>query len=216
MVFCLLTYIVSSQTPAQFRAVASPQVTTQAGSALNPWQVGAKLSFAVRDLDGSLQDNFIFAGKASAILAQGENYAFPLYGSIGLGSRDLFSSESGFNLGLYPYYVISEGDKSRFLVHGGLGYKIVPAQDSLSEANSQFRLTAGIEAHFGKAGSLPTTISLAPLVLWNNNIEHTTGIEATLIVPVFDGAGLLVEFLQPFKKDFSSVLRIGMITTGSP
>ena len=213
--FLCLSLSLNAQSSAQFRYIEAPKSSPQGPSSLNPWQLGAKLSFAVKDLDGSLENNFIFAGKASAVIAQGDNYAFPLYGSIGLGSEDIFAPESGFNVGLYPYSVLSSTNSVRFLIHGGIGYKVIPATGDLEPA-SQFKLTAGIEAHlYSKEGVLPTTVSLAPTILWHNIIENTGALEATVIFPVSSGVGLLAEYLYPFKKDFDGILRIGIITVAS-
>jgi len=212
----IISLTVFGQSPTQIRAIRPLNNAEPFGpSAANPWQVGAKLSFAVRDLDGSLENNFIFAGKATGMLLESDRFAIPIYGSIGLGSNDLFSNESGVNGGIYPYYIASSGEKSRIIVHGGAGYKVIPGSDSL-DLQTQFKLSAGVEVHlFKDATSLPTTISVAPAMLIHDaDTENTAALELTAIVPISKGLGVLAEYLQPFKKDFDGVLRIGVIAVG--
>lgn len=212
----IMSLTLYSQTPAQFRAVRTQSNVDPFGpSAANPWQVGAKLTFAVRDLDGNLENNFIFAGKATGSILDGDKFSIPIYGSIGLGSGDLFSNESGVNGGIYPYYILSSGEKSRFILHGGFGGKVIPGTDS-TEAITQLKFTAGIEVHLMKdPTSLPTTISIAPAMLIHNSlVENTAALELTAIIPVAQGLGVLAEYTQPFKKEFDSVFRLGVIAAG--
>jgi len=213
----LFLFFVSStmwaQTASQLSALQGEDATAQAPSAKNPWNVGASLTFVVKDLDGSLENNFIFAGQASSIIAQGDKYAFPLYGSIGLGSEDVLSGESGFNLGIYPYYSISKTSTLEFLVHGGFGYKVIPAEGDL-EATNQFKILGGVEGHFYlKDQALPTTLSITPTAMWHNGLEDVFVLEGTLIIPVGAKIGVLAEYQYPLGDDYEGIFRIGVITT---
>lgn len=215
VVFLLLGFCLMAQTGSQLGKVRSSGFSSHDVSAKNPWLVGAKLSFTVQDLDGSLANNFIFSGKAATILAEGEKFAFPLYSSVDLGSGDIFSSESGFNVGIYPYYLLSDNANYEIVLHGGSGYKIIPALEDGLDAESQFKVTMGIEAAFYKdENSLPTTVSIAPAYLWNSIFEDIAILEITGVVPISQGIGALIEYQQPFKDGIDGIFRIGVITVG--
>lgn len=204
------------QSPNQMVLIDKDEVSSQSISSNNPWRIGAKLSFAVRDLDGSLEDNFIFSGKATGNLIQGPRYAIPVYGTIGLGSDDIFSSESGFNAGIYPYYKLTTGTNVHLTAHGGLGYKVIPGGEDI-DAFNQVKILGGVEAAFyGSDGTgLPVTFSVTPVYLFNNGlIANTSGFEGTLIFPVASGMGILAEYFKPFNSEFDGVFRLGVITVG--
>jgi len=211
ILFCTSVY---SQNGHQFKLIKEKEVESSSVSARNPWLIGAKLSFAVRDLDGNLEDNFIFSGKAATVLLEESNYGIPLYTSVGLGNQDIISTESGFNVGVYPWYDVYSNETFSLVAHGGLGYKVVPGEDEALDAVTQIRALAGLEVIFPTEVH-PITLSVSPVFLDNNILPNSTMLESTLVFPLSTGVGVLAEHQLSLDSDFGSVFRMGVIMIDS-
>lgn len=201
-----------SQSPASLISLTKKgDADSKSISAGNPWIVGSQLTFAFKDLDGGLKDNFIFSGLATTELASGDNWSLPLYGSFNPTSDDDLVSNSGFNASLAPYFTIIGNSQFKFIVHANLGYKLIPTGDSNTQALNQFRTLIGGEFHYYKSTeSLPITLSVTPGWAVNNTIENKSFIEVDAIFPLDGGVGLLFNYVSDYKND--NIFRIGLIT----
>lgn len=202
------------------KSSTASEVESQQVSLHNPW-VGAKLSFAISDPNTDLNTNFIFSAKVLYEAASGDKFSIPIVSNIALGSRDLLSPESGVNAGVFPYYVVNENSKFSLVAHGGVNYKIVPSGNA-SPSAQQVRALAGLEVAVKQnESSLPSTLSVTPVYYFNDigenpyGMENSFGIEATGIVPLGQGLGVLAEYQQAFTSGSSGTFRVGVIVNGA-
>ena len=206
----LLLFVASVQGQSAFAITdkGKATMTPQQISLKNPW-VGATFSY---NLAGEgLEDNFLFSAKAMYFLIQEEKWGLPALGSLSPGSTDALAAASGYNFGLYPYYLITSGEKYDIIAHGGAAYKIIPG-DSTTAAVNQFRFLAGVELTYwgdGRSKSA-TTISLTPVFTLNDSIDDVSFLEGTVIIPIGGYLGLLGEIQVPFNGN-DVVYRAGII-----
>lgn len=183
------------------------QVRVSGVSIKNTW-LGSKLTLALND-DGLLRDNFVFSAKVLYTPIFGEKYAIPVVTSTALNSTNLFNAESGVNIGVYPYYVLKESAKQITVLHGGIGYKVVPKTDDIL-VQEQVKLMVGAELMFYQEGfAAPTSISLSPIYWHNFNSDDYLGIELTGILPIGVDMGVLAEYWNTFNG--IDGFRIGLI-----
>lgn len=212
----LITLTLSGQTSFGFtHTKRESNADVEQVSLANPW-VGAKLSYNF-DENKPLDDNFLFSAKVLYTPVQGEDYAVPVVGSIGLGSGDLLNPESGINIGLYPYYKLIKDTKFLLIAHGGLGYKLITeGVEAGEDAPQQIKLLGGLEAVFYSEAGSPTTVSLTPVYLYHTRdlTESTGALEITGIIPVSSGLGILAEGQVPFKSEFDGTFRFGVVARG--
>lgn len=209
ILFLIITTAIYGQSPYQLKKLKK-EVSTENVSAFNPWIFGAKLTFAVRDLDEGLKDNFVFSGEAVTFLIEEDKYALPVFGSIALGSDDIFAPGSGFNAGLYPYYIVNESEKFDVVAHGITSYKIIPGDTTSFD---QFKAGVGLELiYYIDSDKLPITFSVTPTFLWNDGVANTGMLEVNAVLPVSAKVGLLAEYQRPFKGIFDPIFRLGIIT----
>jgi hypothetical protein len=196
-------------TPVQSNTVEVEQV-----SLANPYVGAVKLAYNLDD-NQSLEDNVIFSGALQLTPIKGDRYAVPIVGAIGLGSSDLLNPASGLNIGVYPYYILSENEDITLILHGGVNYKVlVEDTDADLDPPQQIKALIGIEAVFGQAGKLPFTLSVNPAYLYNTNgsMDDTAVLEVSGVVPFAPKLAILAELAYPFEKGISSQLRLGVLT----
>lgn len=186
------------------------EVTTAQASLANPW-IGAKLSYNLND-ENPVDDNFIFSARVLYIPVSGDNYAFPIVSNGSLGSTDFLSSESGFNFGVYPYYLLSNATNLTVILHGGVGYKVLPEAETAEDVPQQIRALAGLEFVYNRTNNSPITLSVTPVFI-SSNVEDNIGmLEVTGVLPIASGLGLLGEYQLPFGDNlFDSQFRFGVI-----
>lgn len=206
----LLLFVASVQGQSAFAITdkGKATMTPQQISLKNPW-VGATFSY---DLAGEgLEDNFLFSAQAMYFLVQEAKWGIPALGSLSPGSTDILASSSGYNFGLYPYYLVKSGEKFDLIAHGGASYKVIPGKDSTATVN-QFRFLAGLEVIYwgeGRASSA-TTLSITPVFTLNDSVEDLSFLEATVIIPVGGHLGILGEIQIPFNGN-DIIYRAGII-----
>lgn len=185
-------------------------------SLANPW-FGAKLSYNLSEKEFTDED-FVFSAKVLYNPIKGEKFAFPIVGSAGLMKGDLLNPESGVNLGVYPYFIVRQETSRTFLLHGGFGYKVMPTSESNPIRTEQTRFLFGVEGAFWGAdgAGLPTTLSITPGWVWNSNTpEPNTGfLEASMIFPLSQGLGILINGMFPFNDHYDGTVKIGVIING--
>lgn len=213
----MFSFALTAQTPFSIQnSQEKDEFSVEQVSLANPW-FGAKLSYNL-DNDKPLDDNFLFSTKVMYTPVSGDRFAVPIVGGAGLGNSNILDPESGVNFGIYPYYLVYSTDKFKVIGHGGLGYKVVVDGVGVGEdAPQQIRLVGGLEAAFyAKEGSLPTTLSITPVYLYNTLevMENTAMLEATVIMPIANGLGLLVDAQLPFNKLYDGAVRFGVIVNG--
>ena len=206
----LLLFVASVQGQSAFAITdkGKATMTPQQISLKNPW-VGASFSYNLAG-EGT-EDNFLFSAKAMYFLIQEAKWGLPALGAISPGSSDILAAGSGYNFGLYPYYLLKSGEKFDLIAHGGAAYKVIPGKDSIETVN-QFRFLAGLELTYwgdGRSKSA-TTISLTPVFTLNDSIDDVSFFEGTVIIPIGGYLGLLGEIQVPFNGN-DVVYRAGVI-----
>ena len=118
---------------------------TEQISLANPYIGVAKLSYNL-DPDRPLNDNLIFSVGAQITPIKGDRYAIPILGVGSLGSGDILNPNSGLNIGVFPYYVLSQKETYKLILHGGGNYKVITEGVSAGEdPASQVKLLGGLE-----------------------------------------------------------------------
>ena len=212
----LIATIATAQTP--FSMVSSANQKNQpakisANSLNNPW-VGAKLAY---NLAADVSNSFILSGRVMYSIDEGDKYAIPLIANVGFNNADSLDDDNGVSIGVYPWYIISQKNKSTILLHGGLNYHVADRMEAgyLTEVT----MLAGIEAAlYPKNGGAPATISAGPEYIINTGgaIDNQFAINITGVVPIANGLGLLVESDIPLiKSQLSTGLKIGVIVNNS-
>lgn len=212
----LIATIATAQTP--FSMVSSANQKNQpaklsASSLNNPW-VGAKLAY---NLAGDVSNSFILSGRVMYSIDEGDKYAIPLIANVGFNNGDSLDADNGVSIGVYPWYIISQKNKSTILLHGGLNYHVADRMEAgyLTEVT----MLAGIEAAlYPKNGGAPATISagLEYIINTGGAIDNQFAINITGVVPIANGLGLLVESDIPLiKSQLSTGLKIGVIVNNS-
>ncbi len=181
-------------------------VGVQQISANSLW-LGSKLVYNVND-DAPLDDNFLLTGKILYTPIADLKYAVPIVVTASTGG-DILNPESGFNIGVYPYYKLLSNASTTLLVHGGVGYKSL--QQESAEALNQIRALIGLElAVFPKTGGLPVTISATPVyVNTSGALGSSNHMEVTAVVPVSKSLGALIDWSSA--STAGSGFRIGII-----
>lgn len=198
-----------------------PQVTPTNNASVeqislaNPYIGAAKLSYNF-DQDKPLNDNLLFSATVQLTPIQGERFALPIVGVAGLGSGDMFNPGSGLNIGVYPYYILTQSETVKLVAHGGVAYKVITQDVGVEDdAPQQVKLLGGLEVIYGDAGKLPMTLSVTPAYLHHSvpEMESVGVLEATAVIPVAAGLAVLVEGLVPFNNSFNGQFRFAVITT---
>jgi len=131
----------------------------------------------------------------------------PVLGSIAIPITEI--DFENIEIGVYPYAIVSQKNTMTIVAHGGIRYRVRP-DDSASESLQSISILAGLEfAYKPKMDQLPYTFSLTPFYDLNNlSLENDFRLEATLIVPISVGIGLLAEW----DINKNGILRMGIIT----
>lgn len=212
----LIATIATAQTPFSMVSSANQKnkpAKISANSLNNPW-VGAKLAY---NLAGDVSNSFILSGRVMYSIDEGDKYAIPLIANVGFNNADSLDDDNGVSIGVYPWYIISQKNKSTILLHGGLNYHVADRMEAgyLTEVT----MLAGIEAAlYPKNGGAPATISAGPEYIINTGgaIDNQFAINITGVVPIANGLGLLVESDIPLiKSQLSTGLKIGVIVNNS-
>lgn len=204
ILFLTMGFGLLAQTPYSiFNSANEKGIGIKQISAKNVW-LGSKLVYNVSE-DNPIDDNFALAGKVLYTPIFGDNYGIPIVVTAGSGG-DILNPESGTNIGVYPYYVLTSTSGMTLLAHGGVGYKSLQQE---TEALQQIRALIGLEVAFaGKAGGPPVTLSLTPVYTnTSGTLGNKTFLEATTIIPVSKNLGALVDWTSSGDQSF----RIGII-----
>lgn len=208
-----LSFSLFAQT-AGYIQKAKEDASAKQVSMKNPW-IGAKLSMPLQDVDGNLGKNTLFSARIMYTLASGEDgsWAVPVVTTAGLGSTDILDPESGVNMGIYPYKVISDKERVDLVLHGGMGYKIVPDNEN---SFNQFSILGGIEAHLGDGIEKQKGAVGASLKYLSNSddLVNSLALQIDGILPLGNNTGLFAAFTHYFKKELDSTLRVGLIANG--
>lgn len=214
----VLGIVCVAQTPyAVLNSVSTPSIMTKEVSADNVW-IGAKLTGTLGGND-DFSDALVLNGK---ILYNADFKAFklPIISNISFnfsdGSLDGFIlGDKGISIGVYPYRVVKDGSDFKIVLHGGLAYKLLP-KDNNTITPQQTKIFGGFEvAKKLKEDSYPFTLSITPAYLINNiEKKNFMAIEATTILPVSGGLGVLAEYTAPFDASLKNIFKIGIILTG--
>lgn len=200
-----------AQTPYSiFNSANESGVGIQQSSAKNLW-LGSKLVYSV-DENNPISDNFLLTGKVLYTPISSEKYGIPIIVTASPSGGDILNPESGINMGVYPYYILSSNSSMTLLAHGGIGYKSLQQE---AEALQQIRALIGLEAAFaGKAGGPPVTLSITPVYTNTSGaLGNKTFLEATAVIPVSKSLGALVDWQSG--SALSSGFRIGIIVNGA-
>lgn len=209
LILILLTLFTAAgfgQTPfGVFNSANEKQVATKQISANSLW-LGSKLVYNVDD-QAPLDDNFLLTGKILYTPIAAEKYAIPVVVTASTGG-DILNPESGFNVGVFPYYKLMSSASTTLLIHGGVAYKSL--QQETAEALNQIRALIGLElAVFPKAGGLPVTVSATPVYTNTSGVlGSNTHMEVTAVIPVAKSLGALIDWQS---GSIGSGFRIGII-----
>lgn len=204
ILFLTMGFGLLAQTPYSiFNSANEKGIGIKQISAKNVW-LGSKLVYNVSE-DNPIDDNFALSGKVLYTPIFGDKYGIPIVVTAGSGG-DILNPESGTNIGVYPYYVLTSTSGMTLLAHGGVGYKSLQQE---TEALQQIRALIGLEVAFaGKAGGPPVTFSLTPVYTnTSGTLGNKTFLEATTIIPVSKNLGALVDWTSSGDQSF----RIGII-----
>lgn len=194
-----------------------PDLNVQEVSADNVW-IGAKLTGTIGA--DNFEDGILLNGKI-LYNANFGSFKLPIISNVNLDFSKLGSLEAflvgdkGISVGVYPYKIIKDGS-AKLVLHGGLAYKLLP-KDKITITPQQTKIFAGLElAKKIKEDSYPFTISVTPAYLINN-LENNNflALEATTILPVSGGLGVLAEYTAPFDSSVKNIFKIGVILTGT-
>jgi hypothetical protein len=125
-------------------------------------------------------------------------------------AQQLMMSSTGLRVGLYPYTYVHRTDVLSIIFHGEGAWKMNAFKDNsnILQYLQQGRIAAGIEFGIGKTAGdrLPLTISVTPAITFFSSAEyekvfgksksHVQGLETTMVVPVAQGVGLLLEGIE--------------------
>lgn len=192
----------------------SPEVILEEASANSAW-LGAKGTGTFGS--GDLSDHFLLSGKIVYDLELGK-FKIPIVSNVNFDFSDpdggFVFGDKGLSIGVYPFKVLSQNDKVSWVLHGGLAYKLLP-QENIKITPQQTRLFAGLEvAYAGKDARYPLTISVTPLYTINNlDNSNMFAIEATGVLPLTGGLGILAEYTSPFKKSVESIFKFGLVVS---
>ena len=187
--------VILGDTTEEFELINEDPIILQGVSLKNTW-LNSKLTFALAD-DGLLRDNIVFSARVLYTPLHGQDWAFPIVSTAAPNNKNLFVAESGLNLGVYPYKILGSNSKIITVLHGGVGYKVVPTENPGEIATQQIKALVGIEWLIYQEGfKAPATISLTQN-MWKND-KVIFGLEITGIIPVGVDMGILVEYYQPY------------------
>jgi len=176
------------------------EVKVSGVSLKNTW-IGSKLSYEFQG-DGLLKQNFLFSAKILYTPIHGDRYAIPIVSGLGVNSPSPFSPDGGINIGVYPYYVVKDATNSVLVLHGGLGYKMIPKEMPEDALRTFVRASIGMEVLMYQNGfKAPLSLSITPLYM------DGMGLEITGILPISAGIGILAEYFA----GTNSVFRLGII-----
>lgn len=211
--FLVFPFMGFSQSPyytVQPYTVMDPLLSPDPSSSIswrNTW-VNSKLMYSMTG-DEFLRDNILFTGRILYVPSFGDNWACPIVSTISNNVNDLFSADSGFNMGVYPWYEVSSNDRRTWIIHGGFGYKMIPATDNV-ESVTQARVLTGAEVlmYFDNLQQ-PASLSITPTLWWNITKLNYIGVEATGILPIGSRLGIMGEYYNPFNGQDG--FRLGVI-----
>lgn len=193
--------------------------STRSASLRNVWW-GSKVLYSF-DETKPIDESFFFSSKILYTPVFGDRFAVPVVGAAGLGegSGDILNPDAGVNVGIYPWYLLTNDVESRLtlVLHGGIGYKVLTAEvPEGAEAPQQIKLVGGLEAAFASNEGLPTTLSVTPVYFLNTNatVGNFGALEITGILPIANGLGILAEGSFPFDQSFDGQFRLGVIING--
>lgn len=192
-----------AQTPFDVLSSHDNGVSTQGVEALsvasysNPW-IGAKLLYNIQK---DVSQSFLFGGRAQYTPVMGSKYAIPLVTNITAAVGDSASNGDGVGLGIFPFYILSGGDRYKLVAHSGLDYRFKPNQ---ATSANEFKFLIGLEVAFYGNDGAPFTLSVAPeTTITGGTSAWDLGV--TAIVPIASGLGVLFEAQVPFKGSTSTV-----------
>lgn len=192
----VLAVSVQAQSNYSLTDEGKTKVSPQAVSLKNPW-VGSTFSYNIAG--EGLDESFLFSARVMFFAFKSEKFGLPVVGSAAPLNTDALLSASGYNAGLYPYYVLKSGANIDLVAHGGVGYKAIPG-DSTTATVNQLRALGGLEVAFWGSGrdKSATVLSVTPVYTLNDNIDNDFFLEGTVIVPIGEFLGLLAETQIPF------------------
>lgn len=204
-----LTFLSFGQTPYSVfnSANLKGDVGIQQVSAKNVW-LGSKLSLNLSD-ENPISDNFLLTGRVLYTPILGDKYGVPIMVTASSGG-EILNPESGMNLGVYPYYILSSNSSMTLLAHGGIGYKSLQQE---TEALQQIRALLGLEiALTGKTGGPPVTFSLTPVYTNTSGITgNKSFLEATFVLPIGKNLGVLADWQSGSNQTF----KVGVIVNSA-
>lgn len=211
------------QTPSAL--VNNKGIKNEGISANNPWlggQVGYKFGGT-----GEFADNLIASARLMYKIELGTvKFQLPVMGNFSqlkdnisgnlqtdveneARLQDILTSTQGLNIGLYPYYTITEKEYFSVIAHGVLMYKVNAFKDTTENSLylNQGRISLGAEFHLGKKniaeGRYPITLSIAPTMTFFDKSDYNkvfgeekssiSSLEITTVVPIGKGIGVLFE-----------------------
>jgi len=204
-VICCVGVCAFAQTPYAITQSRKADVSTSQTSVGNAW-AGSTLSYALNG-DQDFDDSFLFNTRIMYELPSAGKVRIPVLGSIAIPITEI--DFENIEIGVYPYAIVSQKNTMTIVAHGGIRYRVRP-DDSASESLQSISILAGLEfAYKPKMDQLPYTFSLTPFYDLNNlSLENDFRLEATLIVPISVGIGLLAEW----DINKNGILRMGIIT----
>jgi hypothetical protein len=189
----LLIPDINSQTPFTIfnsgNGRGAEQVNANQLSAGSLW-FGSRLSYNFAE-DKPVNDNFILTGKIIYAPIVAEKYAIPI---VVTASNGKDPSQSGYNMGVFPYYKLVQNSAFTLLAHGGVSYRSFSGESGADL--QQIKALVGLEAAvFGVGGGLPFTVSISPIYTnTSGTIGSSTLLEITGVVPISKGLGALIEW----------------------
>lgn len=182
---------------------------------LNNAYFGSAFSYQISG-DQNFEENFLFdASLLYNIEFEGTDWNFPIAGNFQLPAAGGNFEE--FEVGVYPWSVISNPESSTVVViHGGAAYLVDPEVDT--EISPQtFRILAGGEVSLPLANNdLPVTLSVTPLYEINNlGVDNNFGIESTFIFPISPNLAVMGEWYRPIDSIKTSTINVGVLVNGA-
>lgn len=211
----LFTVTVVAQKPASTIGLTSSQTEQPRTVAPNNSWVGGTLSHIFNSDDG-FADNILFNTRVIYMGYSNGSFNIPIMGNVSIpvssnsvSDKAFALTDNGISLGLYPYYVITKPGLN-IVPNGEVSFKVHPGE-TFDLSKRRLRVYAGCDFQIASKEGNPLTINGGVFHANNANIDmkNISGLEATVIIPIADKTGLLIDLKSPF--DGKALFNIGFI-----
>lgn len=236
----ITSYGLEAQTPSSFQNSGVRRAGAGGLAANSPW-LGAQVGYKFGS-SSDFADNLLVSGRYlhEIPFKNAGNFHLPVMGNISALKNDitdveqdvdtikakveqLLLSPQGVNVGLFPYYVISDSENLMVTLHSVISWKLngFKNNENVTQYLNQGRFAVGLEAQLGATDNARhrLVISVAPTIsvfnendyekIFNESRSSIVSLEVTGVVPLGGGVGILAEGI--IAEDEFSTFRVGLV-----